>query len=43
VIVLGMTLVHVLFLAAFSYRYITVESEIPEAAARPVRPPRRSR
>jgi hypothetical protein len=36
-IVLGMTIVHVVFLAAFCYRYVAVADEIPEAPARPAR------
>jgi hypothetical protein len=36
-IFLGLTLVHVVFIASFAYRYIAVEDEIPEPAPRPAR------
>jgi hypothetical protein len=39
--VLGGTLVHVVFLAGFAYRYQVVEEEIPPPAARQARPRRR--
>jgi hypothetical protein len=37
VIVLGLTLLHVLFVTAFAYRYIAVEEEIPPPTPRAAR------
>jgi hypothetical protein len=43
VIVLGVTLLHVLFVTAFAYRYISVEHEIPPPRPRAPRPAGRRR